>query len=72
LVPESTSPTDHRFVEAEIFVKATVDRSGATPTLHWVPFGDMVDFESTTNCKVATPPAGAADQPGLPVAGQKE
>lgn len=70
MVPESTSPTDHRFVEAEIFVKATVDRSGATPSLRWVPFGDVVDFESTKDCKVATPPAGASDQPGPSLGGE--
>ena len=72
LLPESTSPTDHRFMEAEIFVKATVDRSGATPSLRFVPFGDPVGFESTTSCKVPTPPAGAADQPGPALGGEKK
>ena len=64
MVPESTSPTDHSFVEAEVFVKAKVNYSGAAPLVDWVPFGDPVDFESTKDCKVPTPPAGAADQPG--------
>jgi branched-chain amino acid transport system substrate-binding protein len=72
LAPESTSPTDHRFLEAEILVKATVDRSGPTPILSMVPFGDPIGFESTTNCKVPTPPAGAEDQPGLSLGGQNE
>jgi ABC-type branched-subunit amino acid transport system substrate-binding protein len=72
MVPQSTSPTDHRFVEAEIFVKATVDRSGAEPSLRWVPFGEPVDFESTADCTVPTPPAGAADQPGLPSGVEEE
>jgi branched-chain amino acid transport system substrate-binding protein len=70
LLPQSTSTTDHRFLEAEIFVKATVDRSSATPSLRWVPFDDPVGFESTTDCKVPTPPAGASEQPGPLLAGE--
>lgn len=72
MVPQSTSPTDHSFVEAEIFVRATVDRSGAQPSLRWVPFGDPVDFETTEDCAVPTPPPGAEDQPGLPLGDEQQ
>lgn len=64
LVPQSTSPTDHRLSEADVLVRATTDRSSGTPVFRWVPFGDVISFESTTNCTVPTPPAGAASQPG--------
>ena len=64
LIPSSSSPTDHSFTEAEIFVKATVDRSGPTPTFRWQPFGDVVGFETTTECTIPTPPADATKQPG--------
>ena len=63
LVPESTSPTDHEFIEAEVFVKATVNKEDPT-LVDWLPFGDPVGFESTTDCKVPKAPAGAKDQPG--------
>jgi branched-chain amino acid transport system substrate-binding protein len=63
LVPESTSPTDHEFIEAEVFVKAEVSKEDPT-LVDWSPFGDPVGFESTTNCKVPKAPKGAADQPG--------
>ncbi len=67
LVPSSTSPTDHQFLEAEVFVKGTVDRTVDPPIFHWKPFGDVVDFESTKNCTVPTPPADATKQPGPPL-----
>ncbi len=70
LLPSTTSPTDHRFLEAEIFVKATVDRSTATPTFRWQPFGEPVGFESTKDCTVPTPPPDATDQPGPPLGGE--
>ncbi len=70
LLPSTTSATDHRFIEAEIFVRGTVDRSGATPTFRWQPFGDPVSFESTTDCTVPTPPPEATDQPGPPLGNQ--
>jgi branched-chain amino acid transport system substrate-binding protein len=70
MVPESTSPTDHSFVQAQVFVKAQVDRSGPSPLVDWVPFGDAVDFESTKDCKVPTPPADAEGQPGPPLGGE--
>ncbi len=66
LLPSTTSATDHRFLEAEVFVKATVDRSAATPTFRWQPFGDPVSFESTTDCTVPPPPE-PTDQPGPPL-----
>ncbi len=64
LIPSSTSPTDHQFTEAEVFVKATVDRSVNPPTFHWAPFGDVVGFETTTDCTIPTPPPHATEQPG--------
>ncbi len=64
LIPSSTSPTDHEFTEAEIFVKATVDRSVNPPVFHWAPFGDVVGFETTQECTIPTPPADATKQPG--------
>jgi branched-chain amino acid transport system substrate-binding protein len=61
LVPVSTSPTDHRPIEGEVLVRAT----GTTAdTFKWVPFGDVISFESTTDCVTPTPPPGAEDQPG--------
>jgi ABC-type branched-subunit amino acid transport system substrate-binding protein len=64
LVPASTSPTDHRLVEAEILARATVDRSTDPPTFRWQPFGEPFDFESTKECTRPTPPPEATYQPG--------
>jgi len=71
LVPASTSPTDHRFLEGEVMVRATTDTSSGTPDFRWVPFGDIIDFESTKDCVVPTPPPGAEDQPGPPLQGEE-
>jgi branched-chain amino acid transport system substrate-binding protein len=69
LVPSSTSPTDHRLLEAEVLVRAT----GTTAdTFHWEPFGDIISFESTTDCVAPTPPPGGIDQPGPPLQGETE
>ncbi len=62
----TTSPTDHRFVEAEVLQKGMVDRSTDPPTFRWEPFGDLVTYESTTECAEATPVPEATDQPGTP------
>ena len=70
LVPSSSSPEDHRLVEGDILVRATVDRSSNPPTFRWQPFGDVVDFESTQDCVVPTPPPGGEDQPGPPLQGE--
>ncbi len=64
LAPWSTSPTDHRANEASVIARAVVDHSVDPPTVRWEPFGDIVDFESTKDCIVPTPPPGAEDQPG--------
>ncbi len=72
LLPASTSPTDHRFLESEVFVKATVDRTGASPVFRWQIFGDPIGFESTKNCTVPTPPAEAKGQPGAPLPGETQ
>jgi branched-chain amino acid transport system substrate-binding protein len=64
LIPSSSSPTDHSFTEAEIFVKATVDRTVNPPVFHWAPFGDVVGFETTKDCTIPTPPPNATEQPG--------
>jgi branched-chain amino acid transport system substrate-binding protein len=71
LVPASTSPTDHRLVEAEILVRATVDRSTNPPTFRWEPFGEPIDYESTKDCVVPTPPPGGVDQPGSPLGSEQ-
>ena len=67
LVGASTSPTDHRLVDAEILARATIDRSTDPPTFRWEPFGEPIDFEGTTDCTVPTPPPGATEQPGPPL-----
>jgi len=67
LVPASTSPTDHRLVDAEMMAKAVVDRSTDPPTFRWEPFGEPIDFEGTRECTVPTPPPGAEDEPGPPL-----
>jgi branched-chain amino acid transport system substrate-binding protein len=72
LVPWSTSPTDHRGNEGSVTARAVVDRSVDPPTVRWEPFGDIVDFESTKDCVVATPPPGAENQPGPSIQDQKE
>jgi branched-chain amino acid transport system substrate-binding protein len=50
LVPISMSPTDHRPIEVEVYVEATVDRSTDPPTFRWQPFGEPYGFESTPEC----------------------
>jgi branched-chain amino acid transport system substrate-binding protein len=67
LVPASTGKNDHRLVEAEVLVRATTDESTTPPTFRWVPFGDPIDYESTKDCVVATPPPGGVDEPGPPL-----
>jgi ABC-type branched-subunit amino acid transport system substrate-binding protein len=60
IAPESMSPTDHRWNQQEMFVKAT----GTTAdTFRWAPFGDVITFESTKSCTPATPPTDATKQP---------
>jgi Periplasmic binding protein len=71
LVPASTSSTDHRFLEGEILVRANTDYSTGSPNFRWVPFGDVIDFESTKYCVAPTPPPGSEDQPGPRLQGQK-
>ncbi len=60
---ESTSPTDHSLVEAEILTKASLD-SSVTEGVVFTPFGDMISFESTPDCSVPKMPTGGKDQPG--------
>jgi ABC-type branched-subunit amino acid transport system substrate-binding protein len=50
LVPVNMSPTDHRPIEVEKYVRATVDRTTDPPTFTWEPFGDPYGFESTPQC----------------------
>jgi len=57
LVPSSMSPTDHRPIEVEQFVRATVDRTDPNnPKFTWQPFGRIITFESTKDCVTPTPP----------------
>jgi ABC-type branched-subunit amino acid transport system substrate-binding protein len=72
LVPASTSPDDHRLVDAEMMAKAVVDRSMDPPTFRWEPFGEPIDFEGTRECTVPTPPPGAEDEPGPPLGSELE
>jgi ABC-type branched-subunit amino acid transport system substrate-binding protein len=72
LVPASTSPDDHRLVDAEMMAKAVVDRSTDPPTFRWEPFGEPIDFEGTRECTVPTPPPGAEDEPGPPLGSELE
>ena len=58
--PKSLSPTDHDWNESEKFVKAT----GTGDDFKWVPFGDVIDFETTKDCTAPTQPADATKQPG--------
>jgi branched-chain amino acid transport system substrate-binding protein len=60
LVPSSTSPTDHRPTEVDVYVRAT----GTTAeTFKWEPFGEPFGFESTKECVTPTPPPGFDQQP---------
>jgi branched-chain amino acid transport system substrate-binding protein len=60
MVPTSTSLTDHRPTEVEVYVRAT----GATAeTFKWEPFGEPFGFESTKECVTPTPPPGYDQQP---------
>ncbi len=63
LVPSSTTATDHRPTEVEVYVKATVDRSTDPPTFKWEPFGEPFGFEGTKDCTAPTPPPGYDEQP---------
>jgi branched-chain amino acid transport system substrate-binding protein len=64
LVPSSLSPTDHRPTEVEQYVRATVDRTDPNnPKFTWEPFGDVITFESTTDCVTPTPPPDYDAQP---------
>jgi ABC-type branched-subunit amino acid transport system substrate-binding protein len=64
LVPSNMSATDHRPTEVEQYVRATVDRTDPNnPKFTWKPFGDLITFESTKDCKEPTPPADYDAQP---------
>jgi len=58
--PKSLSATDHDWNESEKLVKAT----GTGDAFKWVPFGDVISWGASTNCKAPTPPAEATKQPG--------
>jgi branched-chain amino acid transport system substrate-binding protein len=59
--PKSMSPTDHDWNESEVLVKAT---GTSADDFKWLPFGDVIDFETTQDCTAPTPPAEATTQPG--------
>lgn len=64
IAPSSTSPTDHRPVEVEEYVRATVNRTDPSkPKFTWQPFGDIITFESTKSCTTPTPPPDFDQQP---------
>jgi branched-chain amino acid transport system substrate-binding protein len=58
--PINLSPTDHDVNETEMFVRA----EGTGDAFRWVPFGDIISWESTTSCTPPNPPADATAQPG--------
>jgi len=60
LVPTSTSPTDHRPTEVQVYVRAT---GTDADTFKWEPFGEPFGFESTKECVTPTPPPGFDQQP---------
>jgi hypothetical protein len=62
IAPVSASPTDHRWNQHEVFVKATGTTAG---TFSWVPLGDVIAFDSTKDCKAPTPPPDASKQPQI-------
>jgi ABC-type branched-subunit amino acid transport system substrate-binding protein len=64
--PKSLSATDHDWNESEMFVKA----EGTGDTFKWVPFGDVIDFETTADCTPPSLPADAESQPGFAPQGQ--
>jgi hypothetical protein len=51
---------DHRYMQMEVYVRAT---GTDADTFRWEPFGEVVDFESTTDCTPPTPPPGFENQP---------
>ena len=61
VLPASFSPTDHRYTQVEVYVKAT---GTTTETFRWEFFGDPVVFESTEDCTEPTPPPDFDKQPG--------
>jgi len=63
MVPSTMSSTDHRPIEVEVYLRATVDRSTDPPTFRWEPFGEPFGFESTEDCVQPTPPPGHEEQP---------
>jgi ABC-type branched-subunit amino acid transport system substrate-binding protein len=63
IVPSTMTSTDHRPIEVETYVVATVDRSTDPPTFRWQPFGEPFGFESTRDCTSPTPPPGHEEQP---------
>jgi ABC-type branched-subunit amino acid transport system substrate-binding protein len=63
MVPSTTSSSDHRPIEVETYIIATVDRSTDPPSFRWQPFGEPFGFESTGDCVSATPPPGYGEQP---------
>ena len=67
LITESTSPTDHAFIEGGVLERVEADHSVSPATIRFVIFGQPISYESTTNCKVPTPPADATKQPGPPL-----
>jgi ABC-type branched-subunit amino acid transport system substrate-binding protein len=48
--PVSMSPTDHRPVEVEQYVKATTDNTANPPLFRWLAFDSPAVFESTPKC----------------------
>jgi ABC-type branched-subunit amino acid transport system substrate-binding protein len=63
MVPSTMTSGDHRPIEVETYVIATVDRSTDPPIFRWQPFGEPLGFESTGDCVSPTPPPGYGEQP---------
>ena len=60
MVPASLSPSDHRYMQMEVYVRAT---GTDAETFRWEPFGEPFGFESTKECVAPTPPPGFDQQP---------
>jgi ABC-type branched-subunit amino acid transport system substrate-binding protein len=53
--PFNLSPTDHKINEVEVYNRVEDGK--------WMPVGDPVSFETTTDCTPPTPPPGFENQP---------
>jgi branched-chain amino acid transport system substrate-binding protein len=60
LLASTTSPTDHRPAEVDLFVRA---KGTTADTFKWEPFGEPYGFETTKDCTQPTASPGYTSQP---------